>query len=37
HSVSESFFPVLNQRYFLFTIALYGLRNVTLQIPQEQS
>ena len=36
-SFSESFFQVFNWRYFLFTTALYGLPNITLQIPQEQS
>ena len=36
-SFSNSFFPVLNGRYFLFHHSLYGLPNITLQIPQEQS
>ena len=34
---SESFFTVFNRRFSFFTIALYGLPNITLQIPQEQS
>ena len=34
---SECFFPVLTEDIFFFTIALYGLPNITLQIPQEQS
>ena len=33
-SSSESFFPVFNWRYFFFTIDLYGLPNITFQIPQ---
>ena len=33
----ENFFPVFNWRYFLFHLTLYGLPNVTFQIPQEQS
>ena len=36
-SFSESFFPVLNGRYLLFTIALHGLAKITLQIPHEQT
>ena len=35
-SSSERFFPVLNGRYLLFNIALYGLPNISLQITQEQ-
>ena len=32
---SESFFPVYRVRFFLFRTALYGLTNITFQIPQD--
>ena len=31
-SFLESFFPVFNGRYFFFTITLYGIPNITLEI-----
>ena len=31
-SFPESFFPVFNGRYFFFTITLYGIPNITLEI-----
>ena len=37
-SVSQkASFQFLTEDIFFFTIALYGLPNITLQIPQEQS
>ena len=35
NSFSESFFAVFNWRYFLFHHTLYGLTNITFQIPQD--
>ncbi|EPJ19029.1 hypothetical protein CP02DC21_1420 [Chlamydia psittaci 02DC21] len=36
-SLSESFFPVFNGRYFLFHHSPLRASKITLQIPQEQS
>ena len=36
-SFMEKFFSVFFYHIFFFTVALYGLPNITLQIPKEQS